>query len=709
MVSALEVALEATKRGWYVFPLAAGTKVPPSGFDKPEGRASNVSTVIEQWATQYPNCNWALAAGKSGLVVIDVDVKDGAPGLESWNRLAEEFPELPQTLSSFTPSGGWHFYYTGQAPNSAGTRLGPGIDVRSKGGYVVLPDGQIVGGKNPGFYFWRSNCPLDPREIPAGVLERLGRPRERDPLHDIPLCDLDDPDSIERAIHIAKTCSTDLTGFNVGCLLRDAGLSEDMALEVFMEHHAPRCKEPWPIENAQKKIENAYTYAKDRIGNSSPVLVRNSFEDMTADQAPPLPEDPNAPAVVIPVCRASEIDPTTIPVRDWVLGRRYLRDFVTVLIAPGGQGKSTMVLADAAAIASGRPITGDAVYHQGKVWYYNTEDPQDELDRRVTAMAILHKLTKEDLSNLFTTSGRTHPLILVKDTKDGIRRNEKAIQAIIEIIKREGIILFIVDPFVRLHNVNENDNMAIDAVMQVLARIAAETGCAIAVVHHTKKLGKTSGAGDMDTARGASSMMFAARIAHTLTTMTDAEATTFRVDLDRAKWHVRLDDAKANLSPPGANTRWFERVSVKIPNGDQVGAIKVVSFPDAPAVQVEKSLDLVQMVFQVWTQPITCYDMASLIKKHFSDEYGEWTQRRLNDRIIELFKGVVREHNGEVLTARWGDGKKGKARILVREAEATEQREATVGASELEATEQREVTVGVSKLGAKIEVDEDEF
>jgi hypothetical protein len=40
---------------------------------------------------------------------------------------------------------------------------------------------------------------------------------------------------------------------------------------------------------------------------------------------------------------------------------------------------------------------------------------------------------------------------------------------------------------------------------------------------------------------------------------------------------VRLDSSKANLASPTEKTQWFEKVSVKLPNGDGVGTLIPVS------------------------------------------------------------------------------------------------------------------------------------
>src|SRR4030081_1676596 len=68
--------------------------------------------------------------------------------------------------------------------------------------------------------------------------------------------------------------------------------------------------------------------------------------------ATPVAELPKAPATI----RATPytwIAPTTIPRRDFVYGRHLIRKFVSATVAPGGIGKSSLVITEALAMVSG--------------------------------------------------------------------------------------------------------------------------------------------------------------------------------------------------------------------------------------------------------------------------------------------------------------------------------------------------------------------
>ena len=138
-LSLLDAALRYAEHGWPVHPCGAN-KV-PLVKDWPNA-ASTDEKQIREWWSKYPNAMIGVVTGpRSGLFVIDVDVKGGAPGLKSLAALEKECGKLPDTLSQTTPSGGIHFLFEYpkdvKLGNSIG-KLGKGIDTRGEGGYIIV-------------------------------------------------------------------------------------------------------------------------------------------------------------------------------------------------------------------------------------------------------------------------------------------------------------------------------------------------------------------------------------------------------------------------------------------------------------------------------------------------------------------------------------------------------------------------------------------
>ena len=322
---------------------------------------------------------------------------------------------------------------------------------------------------------------------------------------------------------------------------------------------------------AKKPPEAAPADIGGMMGNTAPPQTKVV---MTPDGVPmivavaPLSPDAEKMAGAIRPTPFRWIDPKTIPRRSWIYGRHYIRQFVGVTYAAGGKGKSFLAIAEALVMATGKPLLGVKPKERVRVWYWNGEDPRDELERRVMAAAKHYGLKAEDFEGwLFIDSGRKMPIQIAEEIRVkaiGLQTfvAEPVVAAIIKTIKENKIDVVIVDPFVRCHSVNENDNRAINLVAETWAKIAEETDCAIELVHHTRK---TGGAGaTVDDGRGAGALLFAARDARVLNTMTAPEAEVAGID-EAHKWrYFRVDNGKANLGPPAEYADWFKIVSVDV-------------------------------------------------------------------------------------------------------------------------------------------------
>jgi hypothetical protein len=135
-----EAALIYAARGWYSFPAIWGAKTPATtrGFRD----ATSDAMLLEHWFNGQ-RYNIGIATEASGLVVIDID---GATAQEVFDGFLAEActcDGIPTTYTVKTRSlHGRHYYFRAphhfQVKSSVGL-LGPGIDVRAAGGYVVAP------------------------------------------------------------------------------------------------------------------------------------------------------------------------------------------------------------------------------------------------------------------------------------------------------------------------------------------------------------------------------------------------------------------------------------------------------------------------------------------------------------------------------------------------------------------------------------------
>ena len=302
--------------------------------------------------------------------------------------------------------------------------------------------------------------------------------------------------------------------------------------------------------------------------------------------------EPPAPAAEWPVPYKVKLG-VDIPPRRWIYGSHYLRAFVSLLASAGGIGKTSLQIVEALCICLGRALLGETVHERCNVWIINLEDPLEEIDRRITAAVQHYGLTPEDVEGrLFVSAGRDFSLKFGTQTRDGVIPNVALVEYMVRKIKEWNIGMIFIDPLVGAHNVNENDNGAVNAVVAEIRRVADEANCGIAIVHHIRK-GSGNGSDDagIDSVRGASALIGAVRAARVINKISEDDAVKLGIPLDDARGIFRVDDGKANLAPPASASVYRQMVGVKIGNGEYVGVCVPFTLPDEWEGMDEKTVN----------------------------------------------------------------------------------------------------------------------
>lgn len=258
----------ATEKNWPVFPIKPRGKTPLTarGFKD----ASRDPATIRAWWTRWPDANIGLPTGEdSGVVVVDIDCKDGKVGEASFSALTAEHGEPPQTATSLTSQGGRHLFFTCPDPvikNTTGT-LGQDIDTRGDGGYVVLPPSVHPTGEA---YRWADASPAAPAELPGWLrpAERKPSPAKTRMVAALP-GSLNDRMKRAEAYIDAMPPSIDGQGghnaaFAVATVLAHGfDLPDHIARNLFVTRFNPRCQPPWSDKEIDHKIKQARTTAHD--------------------------------------------------------------------------------------------------------------------------------------------------------------------------------------------------------------------------------------------------------------------------------------------------------------------------------------------------------------------------------------------------------------------------------------------------------------
>ena len=186
----VNAAIAYTQRGWAVFPCHGPAEGPggctcrrsdcgsPAKHPRVAGGltvASRDPHAIRRWWDRWPSANVAIRTGAlSGFVVLDVDPGHG--GDATLKALLAEHGPLPAGLVVRTGSGGRHFYFAhpgGVVRNDTGRRLGPGLDIRGDGGYVIAPPSRHANGE---LYRWEGPERAGLPTLPDWIAARLWEP-----------------------------------------------------------------------------------------------------------------------------------------------------------------------------------------------------------------------------------------------------------------------------------------------------------------------------------------------------------------------------------------------------------------------------------------------------------------------------------------------------------------------------------------------------
>lgn len=163
-------------RGWAVFPLNARQKRPHSIL-APHGMNDATADLasVFRWWERAPRANIGINCEASGLVVIDVDPRNG--GEDCLHELICVLGKLPRTVNAHSGGGGEHILF--QNPGGSFRReVAPGVDIKSSG-YIVAPPSIHPSGEA---YIWSVDGDPDETSVarlPTTWLEKMRIPARR--------------------------------------------------------------------------------------------------------------------------------------------------------------------------------------------------------------------------------------------------------------------------------------------------------------------------------------------------------------------------------------------------------------------------------------------------------------------------------------------------------------------------------------------------
>jgi hypothetical protein len=335
-----------------------------------------------------------------------------------------------------------------------------------------------------------------------------------------------------------------------------------IAASFSLASHNPA--DPWTPARITAKVERALRDGIAKPRQATGTLATASPQAIASGAPSRVDAPPAISATPYRWC-----DPATIPPRQWVLGRWLLRGTVAAAVAPGGVGETTFLATAALGMVTGKSLLGKTTWDGPKrVWVWNLEDDLQELQRAIQSAALHHQIAPEELGDgLFVDSAMEGAgLCTAVQDGNGIKLLAPVYDAILAELLARKIDVLIIDPFVSSHEVEENDNGAIDKVAKAWARVAKAASVVIVLVHHTSK----AGAAEVTalSGRGAVSLVNACRSTLVFNRMSVEVAQMLGIEEDDRRRYFAVVDDKHNRAP-AEKADWFRLVSVPVGNGDE--------------------------------------------------------------------------------------------------------------------------------------------
>jgi hypothetical protein len=272
-----------------------------------------------------------------------------------------------------------------------------------------------------------------------------------------------------------------------------------------------------------------------------------------------------------------DFDAKKIPQRRWLLGRRRSIGELTVDVGPPGVNKSTLLLADAVAIATGRKILADEVHASGAVRFLAGEDARRDVEARLAGILGYFHISPAELGGklqvVYLTEHDAASYCLAQMADDLAVLNTLMFAWLRE---APGVIATFIDPILAWHRLLENSNEAMQVLSSSLRSLAVRAQQHVGFDHHVTKVALAdpeAHIGNFAAVRGGGSLVADARWGFTLARLRPETADAYGIPETERKRYRRLDPLKASYGPDDDDARLLRVESVLIANGEQVGVL----------------------------------------------------------------------------------------------------------------------------------------
>jgi DNA-binding transcriptional ArsR family regulator len=407
------------------------------------------------WWKRWPDANIGLRTGLDAmLIVLDVDVQHGGAGtlaglVKKNGSLPTDAPEV------LTGGGGKHIYFChpGREVRSSAGKLGPGLDIRGDGGYVIAPPSLHENGRA---YKWTR--PLGPPPtMPAWLLEdaHVRKNGTAPPVADtIPVG--------RRRQELLSLAGT----------LRRRGCDADEILAALTAVNERRCEVPLPPQELKELAHD--------VASRYPVEADNSFPAPIGIH--PAGNESVSAAEFSSVTIESLVE--NVPAEpDWAL-RGYIAPYAVTLLAGRPKvGKSTFVFALLTCVRTGEPFAGLRTAAAGVLLL--SEERRDTLAEK----ARIFGLNSFPAPHTPIAGNEIKPVRITTRHEAPAGSWPELVRLAISHCHQHGLEVLVVDTWDRWTSLRGDSENAAGAVNEALMPLqyAAASGLAVLIVSHQRK------------------------------------------------------------------------------------------------------------------------------------------------------------------------------------------------------------------------------
>lgn len=203
---------------------------------------------------------------------------------------------------------------------------------------------------------------------------------------------------------------------------------------------------------------------------------------------------------------------------DAIIAGLYYAD-VGIFIAPGGTGKTTLMLYILLHIALGRELWGMPIVKPGPVLIITAEDSREMLVARLRSICAELGLTQGEIQTVaqrVLISDVSGVGLKLTEVHHDVVRPHSVIDQIIEACGRFSPVIIVIDPAVSFGVGESRVNDAEQGLVEAGRRLRNALNCCILYVHHTGKANARDKALDQYAGRGGSAFADGSRMVHVI-------------------------------------------------------------------------------------------------------------------------------------------------------------------------------------------------